>query len=262
MSVVTTVMPAPFLTTPVSMIIIPRPEFPDLASRTELPGPGAEPLLKLLTWLSPAFPVGSFSYSHGLEYAIDSGIVKSEAELHAWIHDLLSYGSGWSDAVLLAETWRAAGSGDEAALRAVTELAEALAPSRERRLEMMRQGSAFLDAVLAAWPSPRGAALRRAGDVAYPVAVGAVAAEHGIALQLALPAWLNAFAGTLVSVAVRLVPLGQSAGLRTLAALHPAIAEIAGRASRSTLDDLGSATLLSDISSMRHEVQYSRVFRT
>lgn len=244
------------------MSIIPTAEFPDLTCDTESPGAGSGPLLKLLAWLSPAFPVGSFSYSHGLEYAIDTGAVRTEAELHGWISDLLSSGSGWSDAVLLAEAWRAAAGGDDRALLAVAELAEALAPSRERHLETMRQGTAFLDAVLAAWPSPRAAALRRDGDVPYPVAVGAVAAEHGIALELLLPAWLNAFAATLVSVAVRLVPLGQSAGLRTLAALHPAIGEIAERASRSTLDDLGSATLTSDIFSMRHEVQYSRVFRT
>jgi urease accessory protein len=244
------------------MSIIPTAEFPGLVSEIESPGAGLTALLKLLAWLSPAFPVGSFSYSHGLEYAIDTGAVRTEAELHGWTSDLLSEGSGWSDAVLLAVAWRAAQTGDAAALRAVAELAQALAPSRERHLETMRQGTAFLDAVLAAWPSSRAAALRRAGEVAYPVAVGAVAAEHGIALDLVLPAWLNAFAGTLVSVAVRLVPLGQSAGLRTLAALHPAIVEIAGRASRSTLDDLGSATLFSDIFSMRHEVQYSRVFRT
>ena len=244
------------------MIIIPTAEFPDTACAGALPERDAAALLKLLTWLSPAFPVGSFSYSHGLEYSIDTGAVTSEAELHAWIHDLLSYGSGWSDALLLAQAWRAAKDADEAAISAIAELAEALSPSRERHLETMRQGSAFLDAVLAGWPSPRAAALRRGGEVAYPVAVGAIAAEHGIALALVLPAWLNAFASTLISVGVRLVPLGQSAGLRTLAALHPTIAEVAARASHSTLDDLGSATLLSDISSMRHEVQYSRVFRT
>jgi urease accessory protein len=98
--------------------------------------------------------------------------------------------------------------------------------------------------------------------VAYAVAVGAIAAAQGIALADALPAYLNAFATNLVSVGVRLIPIGQTAGLGIIASLHPIIAEIAGRAEHSTLDDLGSATILADIGSMRHEEQYSRVFRT
>ena len=126
----------------------------------------------------------------------------------------------------------------------------------------MLQGGAFLDGISAAWPSAVAAQLRRAGEAPYPIAVGAVAAEHGLVLDHLLPAWLNAFVSSLVSVAVRLVPLGQAAGLRTLAALHPVMAETAARAAASTLDALGSATILSDIASMRHEQQYSRVFRT
>ena len=163
--------------------------------------------------------------------------------------------------MLFAEAHRAARRGAADELRAVAELAEALAPSRERHLESMAQGRAFLDAVAAAWPSRHS---RRACQVAppYPVAVGAAAAAHDIALDAALPAYLNAFAANLVSVGVRLIPIGQSAGLSVLAALHPVIAATARRAENSSLDDLGSATILSDIASMRHETQYSRVFRT
>jgi urease accessory protein len=226
------------------------------------PSPAAErlPLLKLMTMLSPAFPVGSFSYSHGLEWLIDGGRLPDAAAVEAWIADLLTLGSGWNDGVLRAEAWRAAEAGDAARLAAAAELGEALAASRERRLETSAQGAAFLAAVETAWPCPDLAPL--GGEAPYPVAVGAAAALHGIVLADALAAYLNALAANLVSVAVRLVPLGQRGGLAALAALHPVIAATAGRAEASSLADLGSATLLSEIAAMRHETQYSRVFRT
>lgn len=219
-------------------------------------------LLKLLTFLSPAFPVGSFAYSHGLEWLIDEGAIRDSAGLRAWIVDLLDIGSGWNDAVLFAEAFRAAGRGETGRLLAASDLGEALAGSSERHLETMAQGSAFLAATEAAWPCGRARSLIVANGAPYPVAVATVAASHGIALDAALPAYLNAFAANLVSVAVRLVPLGQTAGLQVLASLHPEIVAVAGRAARSTLDDLGSATILSDIAAMRHETQHSRVFRT
>jgi urease accessory protein len=221
----------------------------------------AAPLLKLMTFLSPAFPVGAFSYSHGLEQAIDSDVIRSAEALKSWLVDLLMCGSAWSDAVVFAEAYRAAGAGDLPRLRRVAELASALAPSRERYLEATAQGSAFLDAALISWPGKSAEALRDT-DVTYGVAVAAVAADQGIAAKSALPAYLNAFMANLVSVGVRLIPIGQGAGVRILADLHPLIAASSERALRSTLDDLGSATMLSDIASMRHEEQYSRVFRT
>jgi urease accessory protein len=222
--------------------------------------PDTHALLKLLTFLSPAFPVGSFSYSHGLEWLIDSGSLRTADDLTTWLVDLLECGGGWTDAVLFAEAHWAALASDAARLRAAADLAEALAASQERHLETMAQGTAFLVADAAAWPS---VAVVPLGDAAaYPIAVAAAAAGHGVPLTAALPAYLNALAANLVSVAVRLVPLGQTAGLKVIAALHPVIAATADRAVRSSLDDLGSAALLSDIASMRHEQQYSRVFRT
>lgn len=224
--------------------------------------PDTGPLLKLMTFLSPAFPVGSFSYSHGLEWLIDTGSIGDAEALKLWLGDLLEAGGAWNDAILLVEAYRCADAGAFHALLDVAALAEALAPSRERHLETMQQGRAFVAAVSAAWPCQAVAALDSAGGAALPVAVAAAAAGHGILLAQALPAYLNAFSANLVSVAVRLVPLGQTAGLKVLADLHPPIAEVATRAASSTLEDLGSAAMLSDIAAMRHEEQYSRVFRT
>ena len=234
---------------------------PSVANEPTDVGSDSAPLLKLLTFLSPAFPVGAFSYSHGLEHAIDSGVVRGSEALQAWLVDLLQVGGAWTDAVLLAEAYRAAAAGDVPRLAAVTELATALSPSRERHIESTTQGRAFLDAVSASWSCPSPDVLREA-DSPYSVAVGAVAADHGIPLEAALPAYLNGFIANLVSVGVRLIPIGQNAGLKILSALHPLIAMTAERARSSTLDDLGSSAILSDIASMRHEEQYSRVFRT
>lgn len=222
-----------------------------------------ERLIKLATWLSPAFPIGAFSYSHGLECAMEDGSVRTQDDLRAWLLDVLQVGGGWTDAVLFAEAWRAAHAADWVCLAAACELAEALAPSRERHLETMQQGSAFLAAV-SAWPCGATEWLRAmtGGRAALPIAAAVAAAGHGISAAEALPLYLNAFAANLVSVAVRLMPLGQSAGLTTLAALQPVILALAGRALASKLDDLGSCAILSDVASMRHETQYSRLFRS
>jgi len=230
----------------------------DLAPKEALATPA---LLKLMTFLSPAFPVGAFSYSHGLEFLIDKGDLRTADALTSWIAELLTRGSLWNDAVLLAAAHRAARLDATAELVEVAALAEALAGSRERHLETMAQGRAFLEAVAPAWPCAILDCFGKEG-AAYPVAVGAVAAAHEIALEAALPAYLNAVVANLVSVGVRLVPLGQSAGLKVLASLHQEIAATARRAEVSSLDDLGSATVLAEIAAMRHETQYSRVFRT
>jgi urease accessory protein len=219
---------------------------------------------RLLVWLSPQFPVGAFAFSHGLELAAERGWVRDRAGLEAWLGDLVAMGSLRNDLVLLTAAWRAAASDDRAGLTAVNELALALQPSAERHLEAVTQGNAFLATVRAAWSCKRldQAADALAGDVAYPVAVGMVAAAHGIGLEGTLLAYAIAFAGNLVSAAIRLSLVGQTDGQRVIAALLPAIACAADAAASSTLDDLGSASLASDLASLAHETQYSRLFRS
>ena len=143
----------------------------------------ADRLLKLMTFLSPAFPIGTFSYSHGLEWLIDSGMIRDADALRFWISDLLEVGSGWNDAVLFAELYRSAAEGDYPGLLEVAALGEALAASSERHLETMQQGRAFLTAVCAAWACEPAAVLERIRGAALPVAVAAVTADHGIALS-------------------------------------------------------------------------------
>ncbi len=214
--------------------------------------------LPLAIWLSPAFPVGAFAYSHALEWAVESGAVRDAATLGTWIEDLLRCGSGRNDAILLAASHRAAN--DAAALMEINELALALAPSRERHLETSAQGAAFVIAMRAAWPCAALDALD--GETAYPVALGAAAAGHHVPLAATLEHFLLAFTANLVSAAVRLGPIGQTDGQRVTAGALPAIHATACFALTSTLDDLGSATLASDLASMQHETQYSRLFRS
>jgi urease accessory protein len=231
---------------------------------SDAPSPDAAALYRLMAWLSPAYPVGAFSYSSGIEWAVESGDIKDAETLRAWLAVMISEGSGFCDAVLFIHAHRAIAANDDAGLRAVAELAAALVPSKERLLETATQGRAFLDATRAAWPCEALARLDAAWDgiVALPVAVGVTCAGHGIASEAALQAFLHALTANWISAGVRLVPLGQTDGQRVLAALEATVAATAARALKTPLDEVGSAALRADIAGMRHETQYTRLFRS
>jgi urease accessory protein len=223
---------------------------------------GSAALYRLMAWLSPSYPVGAFSYSHGIEWLVEAGAVRDAATLTQWVSDLMMLGSGRNDAILLAAAWRAAD--DATRLCAVAEVASALAASAERALETEAQGMAFCDVTCRTWGSQRLTRFMAAypHPVCYPVAVGVAAADHGIALAPTLRAYTHAFAANLISAGVRLVPLGHSDGQRVLAALEPA-AEAAAKAGESgNLDELSSTLILADMAAMRHETQYTRLFRS
>jgi urease accessory protein len=226
----------------------------------------AEALRKLLAWLSPSFPVGGFSYSHGLEWAIEDTTVTDAGSLEAWIAEILRHGSGWTDAVLFCHAHRAASVADDATLNEINALAVAFQPSKERHLEATAQGRAFLSTVRATWPNET---LIRLGElfpvgrpITYAVAVALTCAAHEIPLAPALNAYLGAFVASLVSAAIRTVPLGQTDGQLVIASLSPRLESIAAQALGASLDDLGGAALRADIASMKHETQYTRLFRS
>src|SRR5262245_29680159 len=103
--------------------------------------PGAAALYRLMAWLSPAYPVGAFAYSSGIEWAVESGDITDAESMRRWLRVMIAEGGGLCDAVFFATAHRAIESGDDAALRAVAELAAAFAPSKERRLETTAQGT-------------------------------------------------------------------------------------------------------------------------
>jgi urease accessory protein len=224
----------------------------------------AAALYRLLAWLSPAYPIGAFSYSSGIEWAVEANDISDAATLQRWLAVTVEQGSGFCDTAFLAHAHRAATANDDEALRAVAELAAALVPSKERFLETTAQGRAFFDATRSAWPC---AALGRLaqvwdGPLAHPVAVGVAAAGHGIALEPVATAFLHSVTANLISAGVRLIPLGQTDGQRILAALEPAIESTVRRALDTALADIGTATFRVDIAGMRHETQYTRLFRS
>ena len=231
---------------------------------TDQPGTSAQAALyRLMAWLSPAYPVGAFSYSAGIEWAVERGDIHNGETLKRWLAVTIAEGAGFCDAVFLVHAHRAVAAND-AALREVAELATAFAPSRERHLETTAQGRAFVEATRAAWPC---AALDRLaavwdGAVAYPVAVGVAAAGHGVAAEPALHAYLHAVVANLISAGVRLIPLGQTEGQRLLAAFEPLVAATATRALGTPLDQVGGAAFRADLAGMLHETQYTRLFRS
>lgn len=221
-------------------------------------------LYRLMAWLSPAYPVGAYSYSCGIEWAVEAGDIGDVATLRDWLSVMMENGSGLSDGIFLVHAHRSADERREKDLREIAELAAAFAPSKERHLETTAQGRAFVDATRAAWPCETLDLLTKVwdGPVAYPVAVGVAAAGHAIAVRAALHAFLHAIAANWISAGVRLIPLGQTDGQRALAELEPAIIATAERALKSSLADLGGAALRADLASMRHETQYTRLFRS
>jgi urease accessory protein len=228
-------------------------------------------LLPLFAWLSPAFPVGAFAYSHGLEQAVADGDVRDADTLAAWLRDLLAHGSIRTDVILAACSARAfvtdeAGLAEDQAspgFAEVAALAIALQPSRERRLETCQQGRSFLEALCAAWPSQALDRLLEASpQIAYPVAFGAAVAAHNLPLRPALAAYALQFAGNLVSAVVRLGVVGQTDGQRIIASLAGAASHAAKLTAGAGLGDLGSASFRSDLASIRHETKYSRIFRS
>lgn len=204
--------------------------------------------LTLTQWLSPAFPTGAFAYSHGLETEIAAGTVRDAVGLEAWLRNILRFGAGWQDAVLLSHALE----GDSDAL---DDLARALAPCAERLREGLEQGAALARTV----SDLTGRALP---PRMLPVALGEAAAPLALPKPDIIALYLQGFTGNLVTIAIRHVPLGQTEGQAVLSRLLPLIHDLAGRASEAPLDALGTCALAGDLAALQHEATDVRIFRT
>ena len=207
-------------------------------------------LMTLVQWMSPAFPTGAFAYSHGMEQVIADGGIRSGADLEGWLSDVLRFGAGRQDAILLSAALEPG-----ADLDGLAELCIALQPSAERLREVAEQGAAFARTVAALTGEAMPAR-------ALPVAVGAAAAGLGLAKRDVIALYLHAFAANLVSAAVRFVPLGQTEGQAALSRLHPLLARLADEAAAQGVEDIASAALGADLAAMRHEGMDVRIFKT
>jgi urease accessory protein len=221
-------------------------------------------LYRLLIWLSPAYPVGAFAYSSGIEWAVQAGYINDATTLQRWLGGVLTFGSGASDAIFFAQCHRAVSCANDAVVAELAELAAAFVTSRERYLETTTIGRAFVEVTAAAWPCPALTRLREhwRGPIAYPIAVGAAAAGHNIPLSASLQAFITAQVLNWVSAGARLIPLGHTDCQRLLNAMELAISEAVRRAVDADIDDLGNATFRADVANAMHETQYTRLFRS
>ena len=206
-------------------------------------------LVTVMQWLSPAFPIGGFAYSHGLEWAINKGYVSNREELQKWISDLLEYGSLKNDAILIKLVLQGSDP------KEINELAMALCPASERLSETQIQGGAFCKIMREVWSL-------EIDDLTLPIALALAAKNESIDQNLVVPAYLHSFCSNLISVAMRLIPIGQTDGQKTLRELSPLISDSVRAVAKSDKDDLGSACFLSDVSAMQHEYLQPRVFKT
>jgi urease accessory protein len=220
----------------------------------------SDSLFRLMSWLSPAYPVGAYSFSHGLEYAVDAGLVTDRESVRSWIATLMTAGSGFADLVFVAAAW----DSEPARLAELNQFALAFQGTAEIRLESTAQGRAFLLVTAEAWPCEAIATLQGIPqrEIVYAVAVGAVARSHGIDRRDAMTAYAHAFAANLVSAAVRLIPLGQTDGQRITADLMSTCHAAVERAASTPADEVSTSTPMVDIASMKHEQQYTRLFRS
>src|SRR5262245_5046830 len=224
-------------------------------------------LIRLQQWLSPAFPIGSYSYSHGLEWAIESNQIHNRTSLTDWLDADLRFGSGRNDAIFFVAAWRCAAGGHDTRLVETAELSAACRATSEFALEASQQGASCLSTLREVWCDPAIDALsealrQRNIQAVLPIVIAVRSARAGVPIGPALRAFLSALVSNFVSAGVRLIPLGQTDGQRALADLEDAVLEASERALTADLDDLGSAALMVDFASMSHETQYTRLFRS
>ena len=224
-------------------------------------------LLRQQSWLSPAFPTGSYSYSHGIEWAVEAGDIHNRKSLVDWLEADLCYGSGRNEAIFFIEAWRSATEDDCGKLLEIAEVAAAFRGTSEFALETSQQAASCLATLRRVWPDPLLETLSellselRISPV-LSVVLGVRAAKQDIPATLALPAFLQSYLANLITAGVRLVPLGQTDGQLAIAELEPAVLAVVAQAERATIHDLGSAAFMVDLASASHETQYTRLFRS
>lgn len=209
-------------------------------------------LLTLTQWLSPAFPLGSFAYSHGLEQAVRSSWVDSATDLQEWLEDIVEFGSGQSDAIWIRLAFDAE---SDAEVQALNAQCRAYAPSLERLREAERQGQAFARVTSVVWEMSL-------PTLQLPIALGRAAKLAELPIDMVVTLYLQALLANLVSAAQRLMPLGQTDAQAVLSRLNQTCLEIAADSSNKGLVDISSSAFLSDIAAMRHETLQPRIFQS
>jgi len=239
----------------------------DITMNDEGPGLPVLALLRQQSWLSPAFPTGAYAYSHGLEWAVEAGDVRDRKSLVDWLEADLCHGSGRNEAIFFGEAWRCTVDDDRPRLLNVAERAAVFRGTSELALESSQQGTACLATLRRVWPDSTldwlsEALSERHLPPALAIVLGVRSAREGIPIRIALAAFLQSYLSSQVNAGVRLVPLGQTDGQLAIAELEQAVLVMSAEAEKTMFDDLGSAAFMLDLSSMAHEAQYTRLFRS
>jgi len=226
-----------------------------------------ESLLNLLTLVSPSFPVGGYAYSHGIEYAVERKNIQNEQDLCLWIEAILSQGAGRIDGLLFRITWQAVTDENFNKLKWVAERGDIMRSTNETALESSSQGEAFLETVRGVWESEKIEVVMSIIEEierkpTYAIAVAIVLAVSGVPLRAALLAYFHSFSSNLVSAGIRLIPLGQAAGQRCIQLIKPIIKTSIEAALCDDFEDIGTAAPIIELASMKHETQYTRLFRS
>ena len=224
-------------------------------------------LLRLQSWLSPTFPMGAYSYSHGLESAVESNQIRDRHTLVDWLDADLRFGSARNDAIFFVEAWRCAAGGHYVRLTEISALSAAFRGTSEFALEASQEGASSLTTLRDVWPDPEIDRLSEALRLQHiqpivPVVVAVRSAAEGVPVAVALRAFLHGFVGNLITAGVRLIPLGQTDGQRAIAELEDAVLDASAHAMTASIDDLGSAAVMVELASASHETQYTRLFRS
>ena len=204
-----------------------------------------------MAWLSPAYPIGAYSFSHGLEEAIASQTVVGKDSFFDWLFQILHFGSGRNDLIFVSIAYRSAYKD----LNSLADISTSFAGTKERYIETLQQGLAFskVTSVLLKKEIP---------SVPLPLAVGYAAKVENIDIDKLLPLYLHSFAANLISAAVRFLPLGQTEGQNILFRLFDDFEKISKQAKNMEIEDLGNSCVLNDIGSMRHEIMKTRIFKS
>jgi urease accessory protein len=215
------------------------------------------PLARLLQLASPALPVGAYSYSQGLESAIEAGVAHDRASAERWIGDVLNHSLASMEAPVFLRLCTAWAAGDMAAARRWNELFLASRETAELRAETAQMGYS-----LAKLLPQLGAGEVALEEPSFPAAFAHAVVAWRIDSHDALVAYLWSWCENQVLAAVKAMPLGQTDGQRMLASLGDGLDELARRAARLDDDALGNFAPALALHSSRHERQYSRLFRS
>lgn len=221
--------------------------------------------VRLQQLISPTLPVGAFTYSQGMEWAVEAGWLKTAAQVQDWLYNLMHDSLSWLELPLLIRLYRACEQQDQQQFSHYAALAIAGRETAELRREEEQRARALLTVLnklpdsanwplLQTWQAP----LLQTALAGFALACQ----QWQIRLDKVLPAYVWGWLDNMVCVAVKLIPLGQTDGQTILFHLSEHISDICAKAQNVLDDDIGASTTALAIASSLHETQYCRLFRS